>query len=71
MSSINDYTFGNMSRIGDDQCDLSQRNVQKLKKVIIDLQISILMNVMKNQSNLQQVNKMYFVKVRPSWYWWL
>jgi hypothetical protein len=32
MSSINDYTFGNMSRIGDDQCDLSQRNVQNIKE---------------------------------------
>ena len=29
---ISDYTFGNMSRIGDDQCDLSQRNVQNAKE---------------------------------------
>ena len=28
MASVHDYTFNQTTRIGDDQCDLSQRNVQ-------------------------------------------
>jgi hypothetical protein len=28
MSTVSDYTFNNLSRIGDDACDLSQRNMQ-------------------------------------------
>ena len=32
MSIVNDYTFGNMGRIGTDECDLSQRNVQNAKE---------------------------------------
>ena len=28
MTSVHSYTFDNMSRIGDDECNLSQRNVQ-------------------------------------------
>ena len=31
MASVNDYTFNNMSRIGNDNCDLSQRNQQSTK----------------------------------------
>ena len=32
MSIISDYTFNNMSRIGDDKCDLSQRNIQNTRE---------------------------------------
>ena len=32
MSIISDYKFNNMGRIGNDSCDLSQRNVQNVKK---------------------------------------
>ena len=28
MTSVHSYTFDNLSRIGDDQCNLSQKNVQ-------------------------------------------
>ena len=28
MATVSDYTFDNMSRIGDDSCSLSQRNIQ-------------------------------------------
>lgn len=31
MATIVDYKFDNMSRIGNDECDVSQRNVQNLK----------------------------------------
>ena len=31
MASIGDYTFHNMSRIGDDKCAMSQRNVQNVE----------------------------------------
>jgi len=31
MASVQDYTFNNMSRIGNDNCDLSQRNLQSTK----------------------------------------
>ena len=31
MASIGDYTFNNMSRIGDDTCGISQRNVQNIE----------------------------------------
>jgi hypothetical protein len=31
MSIVSNFTFNNMSRIGDDKCDLSQRNVQNTK----------------------------------------
>ena len=31
MSIVSDFAFGNMSRIGDDECDLSQRNLQNVK----------------------------------------
>ena len=31
MAFVKDYTFHNMARIGNDDCDLSQRNVQNLK----------------------------------------
>lgn len=32
MANINDYMFNNMARIGNDNCDLSQRNLQSTKK---------------------------------------
>lgn len=32
MSIVSDFTFNNMSRIGDDECDLSQRNLQNVKE---------------------------------------
>ena len=28
MASVSDYTFNKTTRIGDDQCDKSQRNIQ-------------------------------------------
>ena len=31
MASVNDYTFNTMARIGNDNCDLSQRNVQNVE----------------------------------------
>ena len=31
MASVHDYTFNNMARIGDDSCDISQRNLQNSK----------------------------------------
>jgi hypothetical protein len=31
MAHISDYTFQNMTRIGNDSCDLSQRNIQDIK----------------------------------------
>ena len=30
MTSVYNYTFDNLSRIGDDECDISQRNVQNV-----------------------------------------
>ena len=30
MAYVSDYTFYNKTRIGDDSCDLSQRNVQNV-----------------------------------------
>lgn len=32
MANVSDYIFSNMSRIGNDNCDLSQRNLQSTKK---------------------------------------
>ena len=32
MSTISSYVFDNMDRIGDDNCSLSQRNVQNMKE---------------------------------------
>jgi hypothetical protein len=31
MATISDYTFQNMTRIGNDNCDLTQRNIQDIK----------------------------------------
>ena len=31
MASVHDYTFDKMARIGDDACDISQRNLQNSK----------------------------------------
>ena len=35
MANIHDYTFQNMSRIGEDLCLLNQTEVQNVKSVII------------------------------------
>jgi len=32
MASVHDYTFNNMARIGEDACDISQRNLQNAKQ---------------------------------------
>ena len=32
MTTVNDYTFGNMSRIGNDNCDQTQRNIQNVSQ---------------------------------------
>jgi len=32
MASVHDYTFNNLARIGEDACDISQKNIQNSKQ---------------------------------------